>query len=353
MINMASQCNQSFAATAIISHDLAEKRAIDHLATDVGLATTTTPTPKNMSLAADQVQAAVAAKKPIGKPSGDGVRILTLAEYKEAALSLAEAFKDDHTSQYFTHTPDRAHWTEQQRWELHVKVMEYITYAHLLKGLVVSAGPNYDCVALWYVYNTSVFFFDRVCTCFSFLSFSSPSTILPILSPSLPPSLTPSQHPHQILTPHLPRMPPGKDIDGYSTLFRSGLWRLHYQLSRVGRTRFFHEFLPLLTTTKLQTLGPRRDADSWYLVYIGTRAASRGKGYARQVIEYVTRQADAERRACYLESSHVVNLVIYGKLGFEKKGEIVLGRGGEEEIGLDVMVREPVGEDGDSGVDVK
>ncbi|EMF09615.1 uncharacterized protein SEPMUDRAFT_151572 [Sphaerulina musiva SO2202] len=295
MINMASQCNQSFAATAIISHDLAEKRATDHLATDVGLATTTT-TPKNMSLAADQVQAAVAAKKPIGKPSGDGVRILTLAEYKEAALSLAEAFKDDHTSQYFTHTPDRAHWTEQQRWELHVKVMEYITYAHLLKGLVVSAGPNYDCVALW--------------------------------------------------------MPPGKDIDGYSTLFRSGLWRLHYQLSRVGRTRFFHEFLPLLTTTKLQTLGPRRDADSWYLVYIGTRAASRGKGYARQVIEYVTRQADAERRACYLESSHVVNLVIYGKLGFEKKGEIVLGRGGEEEIGLDVMVREPVGEDGDSGVDV-
>lgn len=180
MINMASQCNQSFAATAIISHDLAEKRAIDHLATDVGLATTTTTTPKNMSLAADQVQAAVAAKKPIGKPSGDGVRILTLAEYKEAALSLAEAFKDDHTSQYFTHTPDRAHWTEQQRWELHVKVMEYITYAHLLKGLVVSAGPNYDCVALWYVYNTSAFF-DRVCTCFSFPFLSSPSTILSIL----------------------------------------------------------------------------------------------------------------------------------------------------------------------------
>lgn len=193
---MASQCNQSFAATAIISHDLAEKRATDHLATDVGLATTTT-TPKNMSLAADQVQAAVAAKKPIGKPSGDGVRILTLAEYKEAALSLAEAFKDDHTSQYFTHTPDRAHWTEQQRWELHVKVMEYITYAHLLKGLVVSAGPNYDCVALWYVYNTSAFF--RSCV---------EMFLLPLLSslllsypfshpPTLPPSLsTPTSNSH-------------------------------------------------------------------------------------------------------------------------------------------------------------
>lgn len=208
MINMASQCNQSFAATAIISHDLAEKKAIDHLATDVGLATTTTPTPKNMSLAADQVQAAVAAKKPIGKPSGDGVRILTLAEYKEAALSLAEAFKDDHTSQYFTHTPDRAHWTEQQRWELHVKVMEYITYAHLLKGLVVSAGPNYDCVALWYVYNTSAFF--RSCVDMFLLSFlSSPSTILPTYSLTLPPSLPLNTH-IKFSPPISPGCPPEK-----------------------------------------------------------------------------------------------------------------------------------------------
>lgn len=80
-----------------------------------------------------------------------GVRVLGLHEYKEAALSLAEAFKDDDVSRYFIYTPDRDGWTEQQKWDLHVKVMEYITYAHLLRGLVVSAGPNYDCVALWYV----------------------------------------------------------------------------------------------------------------------------------------------------------------------------------------------------------
>ena len=132
---MESKYDQSFAATAI-SHD-AEKRALDSLAADVGVT--------NISLAADKVKA-VAAKNGV---SGDEVRILTLADYKEAALSLAEAFKEDHSSKYFTHTPDRAHWTEQQRWDLHLKVMEYITYAHLLKGLVVSAGPNYDCVGLW------------------------------------------------------------------------------------------------------------------------------------------------------------------------------------------------------------
>ena len=80
--------------------------------------------------------------------SGD-VRVLELHEYKEAALSLAEAFADDHVSNYFIDTPDRPSWTKEQKWELHTKIMEYITYAHLLRGLVVSAGPNYDCVALW------------------------------------------------------------------------------------------------------------------------------------------------------------------------------------------------------------
>ena len=77
------------------------------------------------------------------------VRALSLDEYKEAAASLAEAFAEDHTSLYFIETPDRAHWSSEQKWELHAQIMEYITYAHLLKGLVVSAGPNYDCVGLW------------------------------------------------------------------------------------------------------------------------------------------------------------------------------------------------------------
>lgn len=78
-----------------------------------------------------------------------GARVLGLHEYKAAALSLAEAFLDDEVSRYFIDTPDRLDWTKDQKWELHLKVMEYITYAHLLKGLVVSAGPNYDCIALW------------------------------------------------------------------------------------------------------------------------------------------------------------------------------------------------------------
>lgn len=81
--------------------------------------------------------------------SVDGVRRVTPAEYKAAAQCLAEAFADDDVARYFTHTPDREHWTEEQRWELHVSILEYIVYAHILKGVALTVGPDYGCVALW------------------------------------------------------------------------------------------------------------------------------------------------------------------------------------------------------------
>ncbi|KAK5165093.1 uncharacterized protein LTR77_009190 [Saxophila tyrrhenica] len=205
-------------------------------------------------------------------PTDSNIRVLGLHEYKEAALSLALAFEHDDVSRYFLDTPDRAHWTKQQKWDLHLKIMEYITYAHLLKGLVLSVGPNYDCVALW--------------------------------------------------------MPPGKNIDDLPTIFRSGLWRLNYLLSHEGRKRFFSEFFPLLHDTKAAVLEDR-DPSSWYLVYIGTKPEGRGKGYARKVVDFVAEKADREGRACYLESSNVVNEAIYRKMGFEVSRRIYLQRAKE------------------------
>lgn len=131
------ESHQSIAATAIPLD--AEKAALNSIAIEVGV--------DSRSIAAER-----AVKKDgviACNTAGDDARVLTLSDYKGAAHSLAEAFKEDHSSKYFTHTPDRADWTEEQRWQLHLKMMEYITYAHLLKGVVVSAGPNYDCVGLW------------------------------------------------------------------------------------------------------------------------------------------------------------------------------------------------------------
>jgi len=216
--------------------------------------------------------------------SGDGVRTVSINEYKEAAQCLAEAFKEDHVARYFTHTSDNEDWSEEQRWKLHVEILEYVVYAHILKGLVLTTGEDYGCVALW--------------------------------------------------------MPPGQNMDDWLTMLRSGMWRLSYKLTTEGKARFFNEFLPKLHDTKHAALGVR-DTESWYLVYIGTKSTARGKGLARKCIEHVTAKADSEGRVCYLESSNDVNPIIYRKLGFEVVDELVLERA-EEPIRLDIMLREPL-----------
>lgn len=80
----------------------------------------------------------------------DGVRLVTVDEYKQAASCLAEAFAEDDVARYFIDVPDREHWTDEQKWALHVEIMEYVTYAHILKGLVTTVG-DFEAVALWYV----------------------------------------------------------------------------------------------------------------------------------------------------------------------------------------------------------
>lgn len=218
-------------------------------------------------------------------PAAGDVRIVTASEYKQAAACLAEAFAEDDVARYFVDVPDRAHWTEQEKWDLHVEILQYVTYAHILKGLVTTVG-NFEAVALW--------------------------------------------------------MPPGSNMDDLLTMFRSGMWRLQYRLSPEGKKRFFTEFLPLLHDTKHTTLGDRDD-ESWYLVYIGTRPSGRGKGHARKLIEHVTKQADREGRPVYLESSNAANPPIYRKFGFETKRTVHLQRA-ETNVELDIMVREPVAE---------
>jgi hypothetical protein len=81
-------------------------------------------------------------------PLANGVRVVTAAEYKEAAACLAEAFGEDDVARYFIDVPDREHWTEDEKWALHVEILEYVTYAHILKGLVTTVG-DFEAVALW------------------------------------------------------------------------------------------------------------------------------------------------------------------------------------------------------------
>lgn len=79
------------------------------------------------------------------------VRVLHKSEYKQAALSLAQAFKDDEVVLYPIKTADRKKSTPEKDWKLHLYMMECIVYAHCISGKATVIGPNYDCVALWYV----------------------------------------------------------------------------------------------------------------------------------------------------------------------------------------------------------
>lgn len=135
-------------------------------------------------------------------------------------------------------------------------------------------------------------------------------------------------------------MPPDANMESILTLCRSGLWRLIYKLSPIGRQRFFWEFFPLLHNTKAAVLGTR-DRTSYYLVYIGTRPSARGNGYARRLIEDINVRADAEERPCYLESTATKNLALYRRCGYEVARRIVLGQEGAGGVPLDIMVREP------------
>ncbi|KAL8642716.1 MAG: hypothetical protein Q9226_008476 [Calogaya cf. arnoldii] len=212
------------------------------------------------------------------------VREILITESDEAAECLAHAFAVDEVAMYFIDTDDTKNWSDQEKWDMHVRIMRSIVKAHCLRGLALTIGPNHDCVALW--------------------------------------------------------MPPGKTMDDQLTMFCSKLWMLNDKLSVEGQHRFKEEFLPLLHRTKEEVLGDL-DNDSWYLVYIGTKPESRGKGYARKLIEHVTNQADDQGRVCYLESSNGANPPLYRKHGFETKKSIHLTRG-PQPVAMEIMVRQPV-----------
>ncbi|KAK0722174.1 acetyltransferase [Lasiosphaeria miniovina] len=213
----------------------------------------------------------------------DGVRVVGMSECREAALTLAHAFAADDYAQYLADPGDMDDISAEDKWKLHLDITTYTVAAGCLEGLVTTVGPDYDSVALW--------------------------------------------------------VPPGKELDGWVVTLRSGLWRLYFQLSAEGRKRYFDEILPLLHETKTGVLGDR-DADAWYLVNLGTKPNSQGRGYAQRLLEDMFHKVDAEDRPIYLESSSQANNTYYEKFGFEVKREISLTRGNAP-VRLWIMVREP------------
>lgn len=77
----------------------------------------------------------------------DSVRVVGLPEHRDAALTLAHAFAADDYARYLV---DPGLSAVEDKWKLHVDIMDYAVAAHCINGLVTTIGPDYDSVALWY-----------------------------------------------------------------------------------------------------------------------------------------------------------------------------------------------------------
>lgn len=84
--------------------------------------------------------------------SSEEVRVIGISEYAQAAQCLAEAFAVDEVARYFIDTDDMTSYSEEYKYKLHCDILRYITAAHCYKGIVTTIGPDYDAVALWYVF---------------------------------------------------------------------------------------------------------------------------------------------------------------------------------------------------------
>jgi hypothetical protein len=88
-------------------------------------------------------------KRSLSPESTEEVRVISIAEYEQAAQSLAEAFAVDEVARYFIDMDDMAAYSEEYKWKMHCDILRYITAAHCYKGIVTTIGPDYDAVALW------------------------------------------------------------------------------------------------------------------------------------------------------------------------------------------------------------
>lgn len=160
-------------------------------------------------------------------PATRQVRQVPFAEAKLAARAMAESFVADEVARYFLLVPDCDQKLTPKEEKLNLQVYECLTAAHCLSGLVFATGPQYDSVALW--------------------------------------------------------LPPGS-MWNWKTYWKSGMWWLGLRLGCEGRRRFFGSW-DSFEDAMVRAMGERA-SKTWILTDLGTRTASRGKGYAGDLMKH-------------------------------------------------------------------
>jgi GNAT superfamily N-acetyltransferase len=107
-------------------------------------------------------------------------------------------------------------------------------------------------------------------------------------------------------------LPPGKTEVDEATLASAGAVEVLGSMGEAAAGRF---------GSLMEKLGELHHAavppEHWYLLILGVDPPRQGQGLGGTLIEPILRRADAERRACYLETMKPRNVTFYQKHGFE------------------------------------
>src|SRR5262245_56359164 len=107
-------------------------------------------------------------------------------------------------------------------------------------------------------------------------------------------------------------LPPGKTEITEEALGASGAFEVLGRMGDEAAGRF---------GTLMAQLGELHAAavppEHWYLLILGVDPSRQGQGVGGSLIEPILRRADAEGRACYLETMKPRNVTFYSKHGFE------------------------------------
>ena len=96
-----------------------------------------------------------------------------------------------------------------------------------------------------------------------------------------------------------------------------GMWAIPFKAGFSGAMRMMKALPETERIHKAAVEGPH-----WYLMALGTKPGLQCTGLGSQLIMAGTKQADAARLPCYLETATENNVAFYKRRGFDVTGEV-------------------------------
>jgi GNAT superfamily N-acetyltransferase len=125
-------------------------------------------------------------------------------------------------------------------------------------------------------------------------------------------------------------MPPGERVDALRSYFLPEFWQMLMGIGVSGLRRMLGDFQDQANKAKKMGLvnadGSRIKA-YWYVFFIGTDAAARGKGLGSEIIRRMQAKCEEKALPIWLESTTARSHQLYQRLGFEDVTSWILGKG--------------------------